>query len=68
MRQSRIIGVMNSHAGVTPTRQLAGISVAECANADVRRVCVSERARMTMAIFHPGLRDELSACAESLGR
>ncbi len=68
VRKSRIIGVMDPHAVVTTPRHLAGVIVTEYGSADLRGLSVRERAQAMVAIAHPDFRDELSACAESLGR
>lgn len=66
--KSRIIGSMDSHSAVTTPRHLTGIIVTEYGCADLRGLSVRERAQSLVAIAHPDFRDELSACAESLGR
>lgn len=68
VRKSRIIGAMDPHAVVTTPRHLAGVIVTEYGCADLRGLSVRERAQAMVAIAHPDFRDELSACAESLGR
>jgi acyl-CoA hydrolase len=67
-RKSRIIGGMDSHSVVTTPRHLTGVIVTEYGCADLRGLSVRERTQAMIAIAHPDLRDELSACAESLGR
>ena len=66
--KSRIIGGMTPYSAVTSPRQLAGVIVTEYGAADLRGLTVAERAHALGAIAHPQFRDELSACAESLGR
>jgi acyl-CoA hydrolase len=68
VRKSRIIGAMDPHAVVTTPRHLTGVIVTEYGSADLRGLSVRERAHALIAIAHPDFRDELSACAESLGR
>jgi acyl-CoA hydrolase len=68
VRKSRIIGAMDPHAVVTTPRHLTGVIVTEYGCADLRGLSVRERAQAMIAIAHPDFRDELSACAESLGR
>ena len=67
-RKSRIIGGMDSHAVVTTPRHLAGVIVTEYGCADFRALSVRERAHAMVAVAHPDFRDELSVCAELLGR
>jgi acyl-CoA hydrolase len=67
-RKSRIIGAMDPHAVVTTPRHLSGVIVTKYGCADLRGLSVRERARAMTAIAHPDFRDELCACAESLGR
>ena len=67
-RKSRIIGGMDSHSVVTPPRHLTGVIVTEYGCALLCGPSVRERAQAMIAIAHPDFRDELSACAESLGR
>ncbi len=68
VRKSRIIGAMQSHSVVTTPRHLTGVRVTEFGCADLRGLSVRERAQAMVGIAHPDFRDELSACAESLGR
>jgi acyl-CoA hydrolase len=68
VRKSRIIGGMDPHAVVTTPRHLTGVIVTEYGCADLRGLSVRERAQAMIAIAHPDFRDDLSACAESLGR
>jgi len=68
VRKSRIIGAMDSHSVVTTPRHLTGVIVTEYGCADLRGLSVRERAQAMIAIAHPDFRDELSACAASLGR
>ena len=68
VRQSRIIGGMNPQSVVTTPRHLTGVIVTEYGSADLRGLSVRERAHALVGIAHPDFRDELTACAESLGR
>ena len=68
VRKSRIIGAMDPYAVVTIPRHLTGVIVTEYGCADLGGLRVRERAQAMTAIAHPDFRDELSACAESLGR
>jgi len=68
VRKSRIIGGMDTHSVVTTPRHLTGVIVTEYGCADLRGLSVRERVQAMVAIAHPDFRDELSACAESLGR
>jgi acetyl-CoA hydrolase len=47
---------------------LAGVIVTEYGAADLRGQTVRERAAALIEIAHPQFRDDLAACAESLGR
>lgn len=66
--KSRIIGSMTPHSVVTSPRQLAGVIVTEFGSADLRGKTVQERAQALIQIAHPQFRDELTCCAQSLGR
>ena len=66
--KSRIIGAMDPRAVVTTPRHLTGVIVTEYGCADLRGLSVRERAQAMIAIAHPDFRDELSTCAELLGR
>jgi acyl-CoA hydrolase len=59
---------MDPYAVVTTPRHLAGVIMTESGCADLRGLSVRERAHAMIAVAHPDFRDELSACAESLGR
>jgi len=66
--KSRIIASMTPHSVVTTPRHLAGVIVTEYGSADLRGLSVRERAQAMVSIAHPDFRDELSACADSLGQ
>jgi acyl-CoA hydrolase len=66
--RSRIAGNLGGNGTVTSPRQLAGVIVTEYGAADLRGQTVRERAAALIEIAHPQFRDDLAACAESLGR
>ena len=68
VRKSRIIGAMDPHAVVTTPRHRTGVIVTEYGCADPGELSARERAHAMIGIARPDFRDELSACAESLGR
>ncbi len=59
---------MDSHAVVTTPRHLTGVIVTEYGCADLRGLSGREHAHAVSAVAPRDSRDELSACAESLGR